>query len=324
MILTRYEMRLPGDRYLPTKVSMMALIPPFFSNCVVAIGYTDRSSESKKVYWGASGFLYGKLAQDKPNPGERRYKAYLVTNKHVLNDRDLIYVRVNPTATEPARGFVVPVSDETGRQLWLGHEIEDVDVAVLPINYQRLQNQGMEVDLFQSDRHALNVEGLKAAGMSEGDFVFVLGFPMGLVGEERNTVIVRSGIIARIRETLARPTYRYMVDTVVFPGNSGGPVITKPETVAIRGTRARNSANLIGIVSSYVAYQEIAVSKQTGNIRVVFEENSGLAEAYSVDCIDETIDQLEATTAGTAYAEAQPEASEKAATGDADNDIREA
>ena len=242
---------------------VMALIPPFYSNCVVAVGYTDGSSGSKKVYWGASGFLYGKLTQDNQDPDELKYRAYLVTNKHVLNDRDLIYVRVNPTATGLAWGFEVRLSDETtGRQLWLGHEIDDVDVAVLPINYQRLQNQGMEVNLFQSDRHALNVEGLKAAGMAEGDFVFVLGFPMGLVGEERNTVIVRSGIIARIRETLARPAYRYMVDTVVFPGNSGGPVITKPETVAIRGTRTQHSASLIGIVSSYVPYREIAV-KQT-------------------------------------------------------------
>ena len=57
---------------------------------------------------------------------------------------------------------------------------------------------------------------------------------------------------------------------------------------------------------------------------MVFEENSGLAEAYSVDCIDETIDQLEATTAGESHPEAQPEASEKAVTDGANTDIRDA
>ncbi len=299
----------------------MALIPPFYSNCVVAVGYPDGS---QGVVWVASGFLYGKLAQANPGPGERRYRAYLVTNKHVLRERDLIYVRVNPTATGPARGFEVRLSDQaTGRQMWLGHEISDVDVAVLPINFQLLRNLGMDVSLFQSDQNALNVEGLKKAGMSEGDFVFVMGFPMGLVGEERNTVIVRGGVIARIRETLARPTKGYMVDTIVFPGNSGGPIITKPETVAIQGTRPQKSASLIGIVASYVPYKDVAVSQQTGNIRVIFEENSGLAEAYSVDCIDQTINRLEAATAGAIYQEAQPEASEKAVTSDAEADTRD-
>ena len=304
---------------------MMALIPSFYSNCVVAVGYADNSDESKKVYWGASGFLYGKLDQTNPDPNDRVYRVYLVTNKHVLNERDLIYVRVNPTATRQAQGFEVRLSDQdTGSKLWLGHEIDEVDVAVLRINYKRLQSFGMAVSFFGSDQHALNVGGLEETGVSEGDFVFVMGFPMGLVGEERNTVIVRSGVIARVRETLARPTDRYIIDTVVFPGNSGGPVIRKPETVAIRGTRTQNSANLIGIVASYIPYRDIAVSKQTGNVRVIFEENSGLAEAFSVDCIDETIDQLEATMAGTIHQEAQPEASEKAAADDADKGQRRA
>ena len=321
--LDRNKIRWPAVRipYFIDESFMMALIPPFYSNCVVAVGYAD---DSKNVYWGASGFLYGKLTQANPDPGERRYRVYLVTNKHVLTGRDLIYVRVNPTATGPARGFEVRLSDEaTNRQLWLGHEIAEVDVAVLPINYQVLEKQGMEVSLFRSDENALNVAGLVKAGMSEGDFVFVMGFPMGLVGEERNTVIVRSGVIARIRETLARPTNRYMVDTVVFPGNSGGPIITKPETVAIQGTRPHLKASLIGLVAAYVPYRDIAVSQQTGNVRVVFEENSGLAEAYSVDCIDQTISQLELAMKGTTHREAQPEASEKAATSDTETDIRD-
>jgi hypothetical protein len=291
--------------------STVPLIPSFYSNCVVAVGHAN---ESGTVYWGASGFLYGKPTEAITDPGKRRYRAYLVTNKHVLSGRDLIFVRVNPPATEPARGFEVRLSDQaSGAQLWHGHEIDDVDVAVLPINYQHLLDLGMEVGLFLSDQHALNVAGLIDAETSEGDSVFVMGFPMGLVGEERNTVIVRAGVIARIRETLAKPTYRYLVDTVVFPGNSGGPVISKPEIASIRGTRFARSASLLGIVSSYVAYQDIAVSQQTGRVRVIFEENSGLAEAYSVDCIDQTIAALEEVTAGRARKEAQPAVSAKAA-----------
>ena len=74
------------------------------------------------------------------------------------------------------------------------------------------------------------------------------------------------------------------------PGTSGGPVINKPEIISITGTKSANQSNLIGIVKSYIPYQDIAVSKQTGRPRVIFEENSGLATVHPVDYIDEIID----------------------------------
>ena len=144
------------------------------------------------------------------------------------------------------------------------------------------------------------------AGLSEGASIFALGFPMGLVGDERNTVIVRSGVLARIRDTLVKPRFPFMVDATVFPGNSGGPVVSKPEIVSIRGTKSDNNANLIGIVASYVPYIDVAISQQTRKPRITFEENSGLTNVYSVDCINEAIAVAEAAAGGEAQEEAQP------------------
>jgi hypothetical protein len=42
-------------------------------------------------------------------------------------------------------------------------------------------------------------------GLSEGDGVDVLGFPMGLTGQGEDDVIVRQGAIARVRDTLESP-----------------------------------------------------------------------------------------------------------------------
>jgi S1-C subfamily serine protease len=147
----------------------------------------------------------------------------------------------------------------------------------------------MQVSYFQGDQHALNTAALTGTGASEGDAAYVLGFPMGLVGEQRNAVIVRSGAIARIRDVLAGKGNQFLVDASIFPGNSGGPVVTPPEIVAIQGTKAHGNAGLIGIVRAYVPYRDEAVSRQTGMTRVIFEENSGLAAVHPVDCIEQTI-----------------------------------
>ncbi len=81
----------------------------------------------------------------------------------------------------------------------------------------------------------------------------------------------------------------YIVDAPVFPGNSGGPVIIKPELVSISGTKSQKESRLIGLVKSYINYKDIAVSPQTGRPRVVFEENTGLTKVEPVDHIIETI-----------------------------------
>jgi S1-C subfamily serine protease len=292
----------------------MAVIPPLFTNCVVAIGQKDQTGA---VRWVASGFFYGKMTKAHEDPQKREYGVYLVTNKHVLANQTEIFVRVNPTAAGPARQFdanlVNPVS---GDSIWTGHDSTEVDVAVLGINYQMLLDQEMAVSFFTSDMHALSVQDMVSSEISEGDSVFAMGFPMGLVGEERNTVIVRGGVLARIRDTLAKPDFPFMIDTTVFPGNSGGPVVSKPELVAIQGTKSHKAAYLIGIIASYVPYIDVAVSQQTQRPRVTFEENSGLANAYSVDCINQAIEKAEIAAGGNSPEEAQPVESEVAGNGD--------
>jgi len=262
----------------------MALIPPFFTDCVVAIGTDDAEGERR---WIASGFLYGHPLFDEQNRAPN-YQVYLVTNRHVLAGLSKAYLRCNPQADKHAREFDLSLFDED-KPLWFTHPDEEVDVAVMPINFDLLQESGMQVAYFQGDQHSAAIDAMNALGVTEGDFAYVFGFPMGLVGEHRNAVIVRSGTLARVRDTLARTSKIFLVDAFAFPGNSGGPVVLKPEAVAIAGTKPQLVPYLIGIVQAYVPYQDIAVSLQTGRPRVIFEENAGLAAVHPVDFIIETI-----------------------------------
>ena len=263
----------------------MALIPPSFIDAVVAIG----EPQPDGTRWIASGFLYGRY-EGAADAGQSYYRTYLVTNRHVFDGKTTVAVRFNPTDTERAREFVVPLQDDAGRNRWFAHPKPQVDVAVLPIIFDALKQQSLAVDFFRSNVSAIARAQMSELGVSEGDAVFVLGFPMALVGTERNTVIVRRGSVARVRDTLAGTVDTFLVDALIFPGNSGGPVISCPEIVAIQGTKSLTSAHLIGIVTGYLPYRDVAVSTQTGNTRIVFEDNSGLAAVHPVDHIEETID----------------------------------
>ena len=162
-------------------------------------------------------------------------------------------------------------------------EPHPIDLAVVAVHANQLQAEGIEFAIFKSDKDVLTLQVARDAGVTEGDGVFALGFPMGLVGKERNYVIVRQGAIARIRDAFARVSNDILVDISVFPGNSGGPLIMRPEVTAIQGTNALSRSMLIGVVASYIPYQDVAVSIQTGHRRIVFQENSGLASVIPVD-----------------------------------------
>ncbi len=285
----------------------MALIPPFFLDCVVAIGAADAQGEHR---WVASGFLYGyRLARGENS--QRDYAVYLVTNRHVLTHLPHAYLRFNRQADQPAREFNLALSDAAGQPLWFAHPDPEIDVAVMPINYDALEDAALQVAYFRNDEHVAGIAELNTLGVTEGDFAYVLGFPMGLVGDKRNAVIVRNGSLARIRDVLSGTDTEYLVDAFVFPGNSGGPVVLKPEVMAIQGTPAHPTACLIGVVRAYVPYQDVALSAQTNRPRVIFEENTGLAAVHPVDYIEETIAACQAMremTEGIAPTVAQTDA----------------
>lgn len=267
----------------------MALIPPFFLDCVVAIGIEDPENPRGERKWIASGFLYGHCTSDIKSE-KKSYKIYLVTNQHVFEGLSTAYLRFNPRANEPARTYTLYLKSETGSLLWVPHPDKEIDVAVIPFPFTLLQAHNIQASYFGDDLHVANVDKLNELGVTEGDFVYVLGFPMGLIGGERNVVIVRGGTIARIKDILVGANQEYLIDSFVFPGNSGGPVIVKPEAISIEGTKSLTVAYLIGIVKGYIPYNDVAFSLQTKRPRVTFEENSGLTAVHPIDFVQEAIE----------------------------------
>ena len=70
-------------------------------------------------------------------------------------------------------------------------------------------------------------------------------------------------------------------------------MVTKPEIVAIQGTKSVAASLLVGVVASYIPYRDVAVSQQTGRARVVFEDNSGLASVVPIQYLIDLIGSMQ-------------------------------
>ncbi len=290
-----------------------ALLPPAFLDSVVALGAmvnTAPPGQPPKVEWATvgTGFFYGHKVKDDPDGTKRLYEIDLVTAGHVVSEfkeskQGDLSVRINSKdSTKSSQTFNIPFNPAPQEHSWFFHPkfdpktvalVPDYDVAIFRVNGQVIKELGAA--FIEDDKNAADVKKLKQIGTSAGDGAFVLGFPMNLAGVQRNYVIVRKGIVARISEMLDRRSMTFLLDLFVFPGNSGSPVVLKPEITAISDTSPNNVAYVIGIVNSYRPYTDVAVSQQTHRARIIFEENSGLAEVIPLDRVDETIQAYRTT-----------------------------
>ena len=82
---------------------------------------------------------------------------------------------------------------------------------MIGIDGQRLHDEGIRIGLFADDGHTAPRAKAAELGIAEGDGIFLLGFPMGLVGESRNVVVVRQGSIARIRDCLELKSKDFLI-----------------------------------------------------------------------------------------------------------------
>lgn len=278
----------------------MALIPPAYLNSVLSIGLEKKNEKDELIFRSiATGFLVGKPIGEKNDKGEQSFKLFVVTNRHVFyNDKNKQFVkgvllRFNTTYNK-SHHFKVNLLNADNTPIWSKHTNEKVDLAVLPINASAINDAKIDFYFFR-ESDLFFAKDFSSKNVSTGDGLFVLGFPMSISGKAKNFVIVRQGIIARVDEEVLEEGF-YYIDASAYPGNSGGPVIVKPEVVAIQGTQSNGSAGLIGVISSGETYSDIAISQQTGEAKVIFTEQTGLVRVVPVEFIYEIIDEIVKST----------------------------
>jgi hypothetical protein len=206
----------------------------------------------------------------------------LITNKHVITKGALQY-RLNLPGQRIDR---IKIGREKGFEdyfNWVCHPNDNVDLAAILVPYEASTSAiGLYFDAIESPDE-----------IYDGIEIFYWGFPLGSSAENsiQHYPILRTGAIAQNRFK-----DKFMIEANVFPGSSGSPIFTKSiirkDEKASGKERMRivfKAPKLVGIVSSYIIYKDIAYSKQTQQPRVILQKNSGLAWAIKADQIFDII-----------------------------------
>lgn len=235
------------------------------------------------IKWIATGFFVAKPL------GENKFQPFMVTNKHVLEGKERVVIRLKKRDTGDLMVIDLPLM-VNGIKMYSTHPDENVDIAVVLIDGSCITKNNLDFAAFNIQEHALTSEEYLKEGGDEGSFVYMLGFPMGLVNVESNVPICRFGCIARMDQTEISAKKHFLLDIQNFPGNSGSPIISRPEVVSIQDTPVLGKAALIGIVCGYIPYKESLINAQTQMVVEIRSENSGIAVANPVEYIRETVE----------------------------------
>ncbi len=264
----------------------MSIIPINFINSVVAIGIQQQCNGHIEKFWFGTGFL---VSMQEPN-NMQASTIYLITNKHVLNGKNTVYIRFNSISGTFVKDYEIQLIDGLGRKTYTEHPDAEVDIIAIQLNPQCLINDSSIWGAINIDTESLDVYTMKMQGIDEGWLVYALGFPMNLVSEFK-TPICRMGCISRLTDAFLQPDRAkyFLVDAQAFPGNSGGPIISKPENIPSVGGVNYIPARLLGVLSAYIPYKDALISQQTQEVKMVQTENSGLTIVYPVDRIKEVV-----------------------------------
>jgi hypothetical protein len=209
---------------------------------------------------------------------------HLVTAKHVI-EKEFMHLGVFGNTKQLSMMSFKPFNDFYNSNLeWIRHNNNNIDIAVIPF----LINQNDKLVFID---HNLLLDNLD--DLVELSDVFYGSFQPGINNLEKDgsvNPIYRKGFVSRINNDGT-----FYIDSAAFPGNSGSPIFNYPNAIEISDQGINigsvKPVKLLGVMSSYTPYQDIAVSAQTGRTRVIFEENTGISMVFSSQFIKEIIKQ---------------------------------
>lgn len=251
----------------------MALIPKEYIDAVVSIGIKQQDDS---IAWIGTGFFVHRRMND------HEVLPFLVSNKHVFDGKKCVVIRMRETQENKLVLLDVLLND------YRVHAF--ADIAAVMLSGTTIVKHHLKFSSFDIDNNAFSSFELRENGVDEGSLVYMLGYPMGLVNVNSELPICRMGCIARISDEQIKESQDALLDIQNFPGNSGSPIVSKPEFIGIQGTKILDRCVLVGIIHAYIPYQESLVNSQTNRVVEIKSENSGIALMHPVEYIREVID----------------------------------
>jgi S1-C subfamily serine protease len=266
-------------------------------------------SQLSKKQTSGTGFVVGREVVTGSSTG-RAY--FIVTNKHMVSDWTLsdgsvanfnrfidvyFYKSSQIAQKQPTRISLLDQQGDVRAHVIYAHPDNSVDIAIIYINAALQDLSG--INLLAFDVSFLRpFNAITSTYFNIGSQVFVLGYPLGITSLETNYPIAKFGFIAatpgeefainvhdtnragkRVEVRLAGKLL--IIDGLIVPGNSGGPVVLpsviktriNPETGKWEHWTKPSDNQVIGILSGGFG-------------------PSGLSYSYSSDYIVEAIDKF--------------------------------
>jgi hypothetical protein len=224
------------------------------TDCIVS----EPAGGVKVVPYLGTGFLVAH--HDERFPNVQGFN-YLVTNRHVtlpgIEDGVPCHVqgykiRLNLKNASADGSYSETIA--AGADVpWLYPSDRSIDLAVTPFGMDPAKYSQLS---FPSSLF-LSTDEAKLNRLVEGDSVLFTGLFVQFIGQVRSEPIVREGRIAMIPDEQVPTTLRllgnvYLVDTHVFGGNSGSPMLVNLGGQRDSGLRTGFDYHLLGLISGYV------------------------------------------------------------------------
>ena len=178
-----------------------------------------------------------------PKTGSELTGMFLITNKHVIANADQCTIR-----------FTLGADDGSGPELgkyhcvkiarrhwkwWVGHPVEDVDIAVFPLTpiFDMLSERRINPFFSVVDAKLLP-ENSPFGDLNALERILFVGYPDGVYDAINNLPVIRSGITATPPGVDYEGRPMFLVDASVFPGSSGSPIFAYDRGAWLSGTRA--------------------------------------------------------------------------------------
>ncbi len=204
---------------------------------------------------------------------------YIVTAKHVVeSDFQNMFIFRN------SKNFGInfrPIAEILQQGLsWKMHSNSLVDIAMLPF----VMSNDDKVKFIPKELFVKNEEEI-----SELTELFFGSYQPGINNLDKQiNPIIRKGVVSR-----TNPDKTFFMDGFAFPGNSGSPVFLLPTPIKINGSGIQIGGpmeiKLAGVIGAYVPYEDVAISQQTGRVKNISTENTGLALVHSTILLNEII-----------------------------------
>lgn len=253
-----------------------------------------------------SGFYYNELSPRDPNIEAGQWRkiigTYLITNRHValprLNDKELLpnyfVFNLRENINNNIEWYQIRLNSDQLKERLILHRDQTVDVVAIKVDdliIDTVRDNPDKKIIFGSCLTNDNLPSNSQLEIEVSSDIIVASYPRGFYDNVNKFPIVKSGIISSAwgRNFNGKPMF--LIDAQLFPGSSGGPVISKPTNIAmIDGKLMYNKVKqfvLLGVYSGEPIQRYDPV--EIGDITVVRKSSYGLGNVWYSSLIHDII-----------------------------------